>query len=110
MAQLLMMLLFLLALAPMHIPLLAQAAKPPASPVPRPVRPAPIPAYSIDFDLSTEIHENLYTKLSSLLRRTSVPPYAPPRCQWYIYIYIYIYVLGKRRAKFDGTASQISGS
>jgi hypothetical protein len=69
MAQLLM-LLFSLALAPMHISLLAQAAKPPASPVPMPVRPAPIPAYSIDFDLSTEIHENLYTKLSLLLRRT----------------------------------------
>jgi hypothetical protein len=89
MAQLLMMLLFSFALVPMHIPLLAQAAKPPASPVPRPIRPAPIPAYSIDFDLSTEIHENLYTKLSSLLRRTSVPPYAPPDVNG-IYIYIYV--------------------
>jgi hypothetical protein len=95
MTQLLMMLLLSLALAPMHIPLLAQDAKPPASPVPAPVRPAPIPAYTIDFDLSTMTHENLYTKLSSLLRRTSVPPYDPPDVNGR-------YVLDKRRAKFEG--------
>jgi hypothetical protein len=70
------------------------SCKPPASPVSMLVRPTPISAFRIEFDLTTETHNNLYVNLSSLLKRTSDPPYDPTDV-------FDSYVLAKRRSDFD---------